>query len=225
MPAILLIRHAQGSFGTENYDVLSERGIEQVAALVAGLRGRGIRADRVISGDLHRQRDTAGPCAEAYGVSLAIDARWNEYVDRDILSHHALVPAGLEHREGDTALTSREFQDILDAALRAWIDAGADGPCRETWPMFRDRLETALRELAGSLGRGETALVVSSGGAIAAVTVGLMGLPPRAMTAFNHVSINAAITKLAVGRAGISVVSVNEHAHLERDGGSLVTYR
>jgi len=27
--------------------------------------------------------------------------------------------------------------------------------------------------------------------------------------------LNASITKLIVGRAGVSVVSVNEHAHLE----------
>ena len=52
-----------------------------------------------------------------------------------------------------------------------------------------------------------------------------MGLAPAAMIALNHVSINAAITKLTVGRGGISVVSVNEHAHLESDAGSLVTYR
>jgi len=225
MPSILLIRHAQASFGAEDYDVLSLRGVEQVGALVDGLRERGIRADRVISGDLRRQRDTAGPCAQAVGLEVAVDSRWNEYDDRDILGHHASVPAGLEHHAGDVELSSRQFQDILNPALEAWIDAGAGGPCRETWPRFRDRLEEALRELASSLGKGETAVVVSSGGAIAAVTVGLLGLPPRTLTDLNHVSINAGITKLAVGRGGINVISVNEHAHLERPGGSLVTYR
>ena len=37
MPSILLVRHAQASFGAADYDVLSERGHEQVTALVAGL--------------------------------------------------------------------------------------------------------------------------------------------------------------------------------------------
>lgn len=226
MPSILLIRHAQASFGAADYDVLSERGLAQVQALVAGLAARGVRADRVVSGTLRRQRDTAQPCALAVGLELELDERWNEYSDRDILTHHAAVPAGLEHHEGDAPLSSREFQEILNGALRGWIEAEAGGACQETWPAFRDRLAGALRELAGELGRGQTALVVSSGGAIAAVCAELMGLPPTALVAFNHVSINTGICRLAVGRAGVTVISVNEHAHLERaDGESLVSYR
>jgi broad specificity phosphatase PhoE len=225
LPTIYLIRHAQGSFGSEDYDVLSERGHEQVAALVGGLQIRGVRAVRVVSGALRRQRDTALPCAAAAGVDLSMDARWDEYRDRDILEHHGSVAVGLERHAGDAPLSSRKFQAILNGALRAWIDAGGDGPCSETWPAFRSRALAALEELAESLGSGEAALAVSSGGVIAALTAALMGLPDHSLVAFNHVSINAAITKLAVGRGGITVISVNEHAHLERDGRSLVSYR
>jgi broad specificity phosphatase PhoE len=225
MPSILLIRHAQASFGTDDYDVLSDTGRHQVSALVAGLHDRGIVATKVVSGDLRRQRDTAVPCAHAFGIDVSVDPRWNEYVDRDILSHHATVPAGLERHAGDEPLSSRQFQEILNDALTAWIDAGSDGPCQETWPAFQARLSEALGDVADSLSRGDTAVVVSSGGAIAAVCADLMGLPPKALIAFNHVSINAAISKLTVGRAGISLISVNEHGHLERAGRSLVTYR
>lgn len=226
MPSILLIRHAQASFGAADYDVLSDTGREQVTALVSGLRHRGIHASKVVCGDLRRQRDTAGPCAEDAGAPLIVDPRWNEYVDRDILTHHASIPAGLEHHAGDEPLSSRDFQAILNEALRAWIDAGEDGPCAETWPAFAARIHGALEDLARSLGKGETALVVSSGGVIGALCAGLMRLPAHALIAFNHVSINAAITKLTVGRGGITAISVNEHAHLEAsDGSSLVTYR
>jgi broad specificity phosphatase PhoE len=221
LPTILLIRHAQASFGAADYDVLSELGVEQVGALVEGLRARGLQPARVVCGELRRQRDTAA----ALGAEVAVDARWNEYSDRDILERHGAVPAGLEHHPGDPPLSSRQFQEILNCALTGWIDAGADGPCAETWPAFRDRARAALSELAGSLGSGETGVAVSSGGVIGALTAALMGLPDRALVAFNHVSINTAITKLAVGRGGITVVSVNEHAHLERRDGSLVTYR
>lgn len=226
MPSILLIRHAQASFGTEDYDILSDTGHEQVAALIDGLRARGVRAGRVVCGNLRRQRDTAAPCADALGAELTVDPRWNEYVDRDILTHHATVPAGLEQHAGDAPLSSREFQEILNQALLAWIEAGADGPCQETWPAFLARAAGALHDLAAGLGRGETALAVSSGGVIAALSAALMRLPPAALVAFNHVSINASIAKLAVGRGGVTLISVNEHGHLERpDGGSLVTYR
>jgi broad specificity phosphatase PhoE len=225
MPSILLIRHAQASFGTDDYDQLSERGHTQTEALVAGLARRGIQADRVISGGLRRQRETAAPCAAAAGVELEIDERWDEYVDRDILSHHSEVPAGLEHQAGDAPLSSREFQEILNRALQAWIAAGSDGPARETWPGFEARVTSALHEVAARLGKGQTALVVSSGGVIAALSAGLMGLPPQALVAFNHVSINTGITKLVVGRGGTTLVSANEHAHLDEADPSLVTYR
>jgi hypothetical protein len=40
------------------------------------------------------------------------------------------------------------------------------------------------------------------------------------------VSVNTAITKIVVGREGRTLVSYNEHSHLEwAGGGTLVTYR
>jgi broad specificity phosphatase PhoE len=225
MPSILLIRHAQASFGTADYDKLSQRGQAQTDALVAGLERRRIRADRVVSGGLRRQRDTAVPCAAAAGVELEIDERWDEYVDRDILGHHSDVAAGLEQQPGDAPLSSREFQEILNRALKAWIAAGEGGPAEETWPQFLERATAALGEVAAGLGKGQTALVVSSGGVIAALSASLMGLPPEALVAFNHVSINTGMTKLVVGRGGTTLVSANEHAHLEEADASLVTYR
>lgn len=220
-----MIRHAQASFGTADYDVLSERGDQQVGALIAGLERRGIAADRVICGTLRRQRDTAAGCAAAVGLEVTVDERWNEYDDRDVLTHYASVPAGLERRAGDSELSSGEFQEILNQALRQWVLAGSASPCREPWPQFRARLMAALDAVAGDLGKGQTALVVSSGGAIAAIIAELLGLPPEALIAFNHVSVNTSITKLVVGRSGTTLVSFNEHAHLDEADASLISYR
>ena len=205
--------------------MLSERGHEQTAALVAGLKRRGIRPARVISGSLSRQRDTASPCAAAAGVEVEIDPHWDEYEDRDILAHHGSVAAGLERHAGDPPLSSRELQEILNQALESWIAAGAASPSRERAPQFMARVTAALDELAAGLGRGQTALVVSSGGVIAALSASLLHLPPQALIAFNHVSINTGITKITVGRGGTTLISSNEHAHLEEAGEGLVTYR
>jgi broad specificity phosphatase PhoE len=205
--------------------VLSPRGHEQAAALLDGLRRRSIRGDRVICGTLRRQRDTASPCADAFGVELEVDERWDEYVDRDILEHHAQVPAGLERRPGDEPLSSREFQEILNEALRAWIAAGESGPSAEPWTRFQARVSGALADVAAQLDTGQSALVFSSGGVIAALSAGLLGLPPEALVAFNHVSINTGITKLTVGRGGTTLISSNEHAHLEEVDRALISYR
>lgn len=205
--------------------MLSDRGHEQTRALVAGLERRGVAAQRVISGGLRRQRDTAEPCAQARGVELEIDERFDEYHDRDIFGHHSSVAAGLERHAGDGELTSRDFQVLLNDALAGWIAAGADGPAAETWAAFEGRLTAAVRELAGGLGKGETALVISSGGSISAIAAALLGVPPQTMIALNHASVNTGITKLAVGRGGVTLVSWNEHAHLDEAGASLITYR
>jgi len=222
---MLLIRHAQASFGAADYDVLSERGHKQVSALVAGLRRRGIVADRVMSGGLRRQLDTAAPYAAALGLEVSVDDRWDEYDDRDILSHYADLAARLERHPDDQALSSREFQQILNQALRRWIAAGSASPCREPWPRFQARLTAGLDAVADQLGSGQTAVVVSSGGAIAAITATQLGLPHEALITFNHVSLNTGITKLVVGRGGTTLISSNEHAHLDEADASLITYR
>ncbi|HWF53236.1 MAG TPA: hypothetical protein VG223_01350, partial [Solirubrobacteraceae bacterium] len=65
----------------------------------------------------------------------------------------------------------------------------------------------------------------TSGGVLAAVCIELLGLADDAFTTFNRVTINAGITKVIHGRRGATLVSFNDHSHLERAGTELVTYR
>jgi broad specificity phosphatase PhoE len=226
MPSILLVRHAQASFGGENYDVLSDHGRVQVRALADDLARRGVKIDVVVAGDLARQRDTAAPIAEAAGVEMVIDPRWNEYATADVLANHSDSDVREERRPRDDAppISSREFQAILERALHDWIAAGAEGPADEPWTAFAGRVESALRDLAGRLESGSTALVCTSGGPLAAVCVALLELSADAFVRFNRVTVNTGITKVVTGRGGTTLVSFNEHAHLEQ-GESLVTYR
>jgi broad specificity phosphatase PhoE len=192
---------------------------------VEGLGRRRIAADHVVTGSLRRQRDTAAPLAEAAGLEPVIDPRLDEYDDRDILTHYAQKPVGLERQPGDEAISSRDFQLILNQALARWIAAGQDSPCREPWPVFARRVRSALDAAAGGVTKGQTALIVSSGGAIAALTAALLQLPPEALVAFNHVSINTGLTKVTVGRGGTTLISSNEHAHLDEADPALISYR
>ena len=212
MPTLLLVRHAQGSFGGADYDVLSERGQEQAATLADDLEAREVNVTRVLAGSLARQRDTAAPVAERFGREIEIDPRWNEYESEEIIASHA-SPSLFEG-------TQREFQALLDAALVEWVTQ-ADG----SWPAFRERVRAAFDELAGVLESGETALVSTSGGPIAAIGVALLGLPPEGFVALNRVAVNAGVTKVVTGAAGATLVSFNEHAYLERQSRSLLTYR
>ena len=226
MPTLFLVRHGQASYGAIDYDVLSESGHEQAAALARELRERGQRIDRVVSGSLRRQQETALPIAAEAGVDVEFDPRWDEYSDDDILSHHSSSDARTHGTEGSSpALTSREFQGVLETALVQWLTAGEDAPTTESYAAFAGRSFAALAELATDLPAGGAAVACTSSGVLAAICVSLMETRPEAFVAFNRVAVNAGITKVVVGRRGMTLISFNEHGHLERDDRRLVTYR
>lgn len=226
MGSLLLVRHGQASFGAEHYDVLSATGRAQAERVAQAIGARGPRPARIVSGGLRRQIDTAAPLATATGLDVEIDERWNEYDAGDILTCHSSSPARAERTTGDEPVVSaRDFQAVLDRALADWIAAGGRSPTGEPFPAFAARADGALRDAAAATPRGGTTVVVTSGGVIGAVCNALLGGEPRRMIALNRVAINAALSKVIVGRTGMTLVSFNEHGHLEAARDGLVTYR
>ena len=218
MGAIYLVRHGQASFGAEDYDALSPRGFEQSTVVGAELLRRNVSFSQVRSGTLARQRDTAATALKVVGSDVPVveDPRWNEYDHVDIARHHA---------GGAPQEDSRAYQGLLDAALTAWTSAGDGGPCAETWPAFLARCGEALTDLVASLGKGEHAVVFTSGGVIATICGLLMGTPEAGLLKLNRVTVNGGITKLVSGRGGVTMLSFNEHPHFEAEAASLLTYR
>jgi len=224
MPSILLVRHGQASYGAEDYDVLSDLGRRQAEVLAAEHARRGVTCDLVLSGGLRRQRDTAEILARASGARVEVDPGWDEYDADDVLAHHAATGARLEAGGDGAAVSSRDFQELLDGALVDWIGA-ASGPAREPWPAFDARVRGALDGVLGRLRSGQTALVCSSGGAIGGLCAALIGMPPTGLVAFNRVAVNTGVTRLVSGRQGVTLVSFNEQGHLDGLEPSLRTYR
>jgi broad specificity phosphatase PhoE len=226
VPTVLLVRHAQASFGVGYYDALSPRGVEQAAALAAEVARRELTVDRIVSGTLARQRDTVVPVAALIGAPASIDPRWNEYDADDILDSYSESGVRLDRQSsGESHLTTRAFQVVLEEALLSWITSTEQAKTTELWPAFYGRANAALDDLIGELDRGQTALVCTSGGVLAAICLRLLGAPDDAFVRFNRVTVNTGITKVIHGSRGTTMVSFNEHGHLEKPGDSLVTYR
>jgi broad specificity phosphatase PhoE len=82
MAVIYLIRHGQASFGSEDYDHLSELGQRQAGILGAYLKRSSIPFDALLSGALRRQQDTLAGIVDALGPKTpgpsVMDA-FNEY--------------------------------------------------------------------------------------------------------------------------------------------------
>jgi broad specificity phosphatase PhoE len=224
MPVVYLIRHGQASFGAEDYDVLSPVGHQQSELLAAALLRRGVvRPDRIVAGTLKRQQATASTCAAvaAYEVPAQTDPRLNEY-DHVVLLREELDRSEAGPRPGPAA--GRAVQQALDAALLGWTRSGRPGSDGRTFEQWRDDAVAAQREFLGSLGRGETGLVFTSGGVVAAICADLLGLGADGFVALNRVTVNTGITKIIGGRSGTSLLSFNDHAHLEGPA-DLLTYR
>lgn len=214
MPVIYLVRHGQASYGASDYDVLSDLGRRQAEVVGAELARRGPRSPLVVCGTLRRQHDTAEILMKAAGLPgrPRTDARWNEYDHTDLVDRYGTA-------SDRSSAEPHGFQVLLDHALRAWIEEG-DG-----WRRFAAGAAAALDALAADLGPGRDAIVVTSGGVLAALCAGLLSASTEGVVALNRVAVNAAITTLAVGGSGTSLLSFNDHAHFSGERRALLTYR
>ncbi|RNL60621.1 hypothetical protein EFK50_20110 [Nocardioides marmoriginsengisoli] len=222
MGQILLVRHGQASFGSDDYDALSPLGFEQSRLLGAGLAQRLISVDRIVHGTMRRHRETAETCAAAAGWTAepSVDAGWDEF---DFLSVLAVHP----HEYGPEP-TKAEFQKLFEAATAAWIE-GADRPYAETFAGFTERVDAALERTAALAADGDVA-VFSSGGPVAWAVAQVLadggdGIDRAHLwTRLNRMAVNSALTRLIRGARGVNLLSYNEQSHLDAVPGTL-SYR
>lgn len=214
MGQILLVRHGQASWAADNYDVLSPLGHEQSRVLGRALAHLQIHPDRVLSGAMERQKDTAVNLLEGLGSSTRIeyDLAWNEYNHRDVFDQPA---AGL----GQQAQTRPEGKH-LQALLERWSSGDHDADYGETFTQFRDRTVGAFEQLDGA----GTTIVVTSGGVIAAITAHLLRAGPATWARLNFACANTGVTKVIAGRRGRTLVTFNDHHHVIATP-ELLTYR
>lgn len=217
MGQILLVRHGQASWDGDDYDVLSDLGHEQGRLLGEALAARGVQPDVVVSGGMRRHRETvenvlAG--AGLGGLDVDVDRGWDEY---DHVSMLAQVPTRFA---GDRP-TAAEFQAWMEQAAARWTSGENDEDYHEPFAEFADRVGAALKRAAAPTG---TVLVVTSGGPISWVSASLLGGGAELWGRLNVVCVNSGVTKLVAGRRGITLVSFNEHTHLEARA-DLLTYR
>ena len=220
MGVLLLVRHGQASLGTADYDQLSALGRRQAQVTGARLAAADLAVDRVVSGALTRQRDTAQAMLAALGrpgPELQIDERLDEYDHVGVMARHtAEITFETATASGEAG---RALQSALEEAIGRWISGGTG--YQETHDAFIGRVLDAVRELTAAPGG---TIAVTSGGVIAAVCVRALGLPVERWPGLARLLVNASITKVISGPTGTHLVTFNDHAHLESDR-ALITYR
>ena len=224
MGVLLLVRHGQASLGTADYDRLSDIGRRQAQVTAARLAQTDLVIDRVVSGGLTRQRDTAQALLDALGwpaSRLRIDDRLDEYDHVEVMARHTGPITGEVTFATATAQgeVGRALQSTLEEAIGRWI-SGETG-YQESHAAFIDRVLAAVGQLVAEPGG---TVAVTSGGVIAAFCAQALALPEERWPSLARLLVNASITKVISGHTGPSLVTFNDHAHLETDR-ALITYR
>jgi broad specificity phosphatase PhoE len=222
---LLLVRHGQASFGAADYDRLSELGERQSRMLGEALAARGVRPDLLVRGALRRHRQTAEAAVSGAGWTGEVleDPGWDEF-DRRTSTGAAVEEERSQDGTGPTQATLEHQVRRFEDSVSRWASGDHDEDYHESFPAFRSRVQESLRRTLSLLGSRDTAVVFTSGGPVSWVTAALTdgGVPTWRRMA--DVVVNSSVTKVVTGRRGVSLISFNEHSHLEADR-NLITYR
>ena len=235
MGQIYLVRHGQASFGSADYDQLSELGSEQARLLGEWFTHCNQKFHRVVTGDMKRHRQTADACIAVLPKASRVDTEWQTDADFNEYDHHEVM---IRHRPDfadsevvrrfimETANGKRKFQREFEHAMARWMSGQHDADYREPWPVFRGRCIAALARLVDSAGASQNIVVFTSGGTIATLCQHVLGISDRQMAELNWSLVNCAVTKLFYRSDRITLSYLNNFAHLEWLGESnAITYR
>ncbi len=236
MSTLYMVRHGQASFGKENYDRLSKRGVEQAVILAEYFLKLGLRFDAVYSGAIERQKRTALEIIGLYrgrGVrmpDLGVMPEFNEYDSKAIIKSQLaelLDEDPALARELENIYTDRKsFQRIFEKAMVRWVIGRFDKPGVENWKSVKARVAKGLSAVMAENGRGSTVLVVASGGTISASVQYAIDTPDVATMHICWQIINTSITKFMYDGDRITLSSLNAVPHLEeKNEKDIITYR
>lgn len=215
---LLMVRHGQASFGSDDYDRLSERGWLQSRRLGEWLARGGHRFGVVVVGGMRRHRETAAAVAEAFAATDAAlpepveDPGFAEFDHRAVfdtwLRLHADDPVAIASRSGQP----RDVAAMLRAALLAWARDELPG-LPEGWSEFGERVHAASQRLQVLAGEGE-ALVLSSGGVISRMAQMALDVPVERAVDLNLSLRNSALSEFLPHGERLRIDSWNALPHL-----------
>ena len=226
MGQILLVRHAQASFGSDDYDRLSELGFTQASLLGRWFESCDTPIDRVMAGVMRRHHETARQCLEQRGApgapELNTDPRLNEF---DHVEVFEVYRQSLQ--DGQAApLSAVQLQRMFATAMERWMSGRHDSDYRDSWQAFRARCLDAFEEMASGTPRAKAIVVFTSGGVIAAICQRLLDLTDKATRELNWSLANTGVTRVlfSEGRCGLGYLNSTAHFDAARVP-HLLTYR
>jgi broad specificity phosphatase PhoE len=239
MSFLTVVRHAQASFGADNYDCLSTLGEEQARRLANYCIRRDLDFSEVYVGPRARQQQTAALVRDVYfGVGLAwpeavVSPELDEYDIDGLLNRLAPQLARQDHsfrsqidlyRESeDNGDRPRQFQRMFEVLMTHWQEADDGLAGLETWPEFRERVRRGLRRILDKPGRGRRVALFTSGGVVGVIAQLALAAPDRTALELSWRVQNCGMSEFVFTRDRLTLDTFNAAVHLEE--AALRTYR
>ncbi|MFN7927009.1 MAG: histidine phosphatase family protein [Blastocatellia bacterium] len=239
MSQLILVRHGQAAFLSDDYDQLSPLGEEQSRLLGDYWVRRGVTFDALFTGPRRRQANTGRIVREQYlqaglaAPELVTLEEFDEYDAAGILT--GLLPQLLErdarfrqlHEAFERSATieekRRNFQKRFEVITLAWVRGEILASHVESFRDFHARVQRGLQRIQQESASGSRVAVFSSGGAIS-VSVQLATRAHEEMVLdFNWRVRNAALNEFVFSKDRFSLDSFNAIPHL--DDPQFHTYR
>ncbi len=210
MGTLYLVRHAQASFGADDYDQLSALGQQQSRRLGEYFGRQQLHLDAVLTGTLRRHAQTWAGMCEGGGFDLQ-PSSWPGLNEFDSL---ALIAAVHPHplKKPDTPELYRHHFRLLRDGLAQWMSGVVSPKGMPSYDEFRHGVTGVLTHIRHKF-EGNV-LLVSSGGPIATAVGHVLCTSPEATIELNMRMRNSAVTEFMFTRKRCSLLSFNTLPHL-----------
>jgi len=205
MADIVLVRHGQAnSRATDevSYDQLSDLGRQQAVWLGSHLRETIPHFDRVLTGTLRRQVDTA--CAMGFATPIE-DPRLNE------LAYFELTEAARQQHGLAVPDSPAGFARYLPRVIELWTQDALD-EVPERFDEFAHRVQSVIDDQCTAAGR---ALLVTSGGVIGMAVRHSLDLDTAGLAKVMLQITNASIHRLHYVHENLMLGGFNATPHLD----------
>ena len=231
MGKIYFIRHGQASYMSDNYDKLSEKGIEQSKILGKYLVNRKIKFEKVYSGPLERQVHTYQLVRAAYedqfwfpkaqiinGLSEHKGPEASRKSYPLMLEKYQVVRDLVHEAEVNKDLLRRNTLRIFEFFMDKWVSGEIEVEGIQCWKSFREKVEKARHQILREAKRGENIAVFSSGGTISSVTASSLNMEDDTrIAAMNFAAKNTSITSFMFSENKFNLLTSNETPHLTEE--------
>ena len=246
MSTLYVVRHGQAQFFSDDYDQLSDLGVQQGRALGEYWSAQGVMPDAIYTGTLVRQRKTAAAAADSAAL---IGHIWpqpielpglDEYPADDIMEK--LLPA---LRQGNPRIDQlavafetaageqdryRSFHRLLEAVMARWVANDYGDPASGaasvnalvSWEQFSDGVRAAVSRSMSDAASGSTIAVFTSGGPVGVSVQTVLDAPQMKAAELNWRVYNCSVTRFAFSGSRVVLDSFNGTAHLDSE---MLTYR